>query len=238
MTYLVDGIALALFALMVYFGYKKGFIRTVSGVLSFVLALVLSGMLAAPVAEYTYTSFIQPTVVQKLEDNLGKDSPTVERLDEALADLPAFVSDRMALSGITDGETLLQYVGKVPDGETAVARIETNVVRPVVYPVLEAVFSLILFVVLQIALSFVLRLLNLLAKLPIIKKINKWAGLLAGAAQGVLWLLFAVSVLELLIASGLFASLTPALVEDTLLVSWLSAINPFGSLLKDVLLVG
>lgn len=238
MAYLIDGIALALFALMVVLGYRKGFIRTVSGVLSFVLALVLSGMLAAPVAEYVYTNSVQPTVVQKLEDTLGKDSPTVERLDEALEDLPDFVSDRMALSGITDGETLLQYVGKVPDGETAVVRIESNVVRPVVYPVLEALFSLILFVVLQIALSFVLRLLNLLAKLPIIKKINTWAGLLAGAAQGALWLLFAVSVLELLIASGLIAALTPALIEDTLLVSWLSGINPFGSLLKDILLVG
>ena len=47
MAYLLDVIALALFALMVFLGYRRGFIRTVSGVLSFVLALVLSSMLAA-----------------------------------------------------------------------------------------------------------------------------------------------------------------------------------------------
>ena len=70
------------------------------------------------------------------------------------------------------------------------------------------------------------------------EKINKWAGLIAGAIQGLLWVLFAVSVLELLIASGLIEALTPALVEDTLLVSWLSGINPFGSVLKDFLMMG
>lgn len=237
MAYLIDGIAILLFALMVFFGYKKGFIRTVSGLVSFVLALILSTMLAAPVAEYVYTNHIQPTVTQKLEDNLGKESPTVERVDEALEDMPAFVSDRLALSGITDGEALLNYLGKVPDGETAVTQIESAIVRPVVYPLLEAVFSLVLFVLLQIVISLILRVLNLLAKLPIIKKINKWAGVVAGAVQGALWVLFAISVLELLIASGLVEALTPDLIDSTLLVSWLSGINPFGSLLKDLLLV-
>lgn len=238
MAYLIDGIAIALFALMVYMGYKNGFIRSVSGVLSFVLALVLSSALAAPVADYVYTAGIQPTVIEKLEDNLGKDSPTVDRLDEALEDMPAFITSQLALSGISDGETLLKYVGKVPKGESAIDKIESTIVRPVVYPVLEAVFSLVLFVVLQVLLGFALRLLNLLAKLPIIKKINKWAGLVAGAIQGVLWLLFAVSVLELLIASGLIEAMTPALVEDTMLVSWLSGLNPFGSVLKDLLMMG
>ncbi len=238
MAYLIDGIAIALFAVMVFFGYKKGFIRTVSGVLSFVLALVLSSALAAPVADYVYTTGIQPTVVQKLEDNLGKDSPTVERLEEALEDMPAFITSQLSLSGITDGETLLKYVGKVPDGDTATEKIESTIVRPVVYPVLEAVFSLVLFIVLQVLIGFVLRLLNLLAKLPIIKKINKWAGVIAGAIQGVLWVLFAIGVLELLIASGLVETLTPALVEDTILVSWLSGLNPFGSVLKDLLMMG
>lgn len=237
MAYLIDGIAILLFALMVYFGYKRGFIRTVSGVVSFVLALVLSTMLAAPVADYVYTNSIQPTVTQKLEDNLGKESPTVERVDEALEDMPAFISDQLALSGITDGETLLNYLGKVPEGQSAVTQIETTIVYPVVYPLLEAILSLVLFILLQIAISLVLRLLNLLAKLPIIKKINKWAGVIAGAVQGVLWLLFAISVLELLIASGLVEALTPDLIDSTLLVSWLSGINPFGSLLEDLLLV-
>lgn len=237
MAYLLDVIALAVFALLVFFGYRRGFIRTVSGVLSFVLALVLSNMLAAPVADYVYTNSIQPSVVQTLEDNIGKDSPSVERVDEALADMPSFISAQIAAAGIEDGEDLLNYVGKVPDGETAVTKIESTIVQPVVFPVLEAVFSLILFVVLQIAISLVLRLLNLLAKLPIIKKINKWAGLIAGAAQGALWVLFGISVLELLIGTGLIASLSPELVENSLLVSWLSDINPFGSLLKDLFVV-
>ena len=237
MAYLLDVIAVALFALMVFLGYRRGFIRTVSGVLSFVLALVLSNMLAAPVADYVYTNHIQPGVVQTLEDNIGKDSPSVERVDEALADMPAFISGQIAAAGIENGEDLLNYVGKVPDGETAVSKIETSIVYPVVHPVLEAVFSLLLFVVLQVVLSFVLRLLNLLAKLPIIKKINKWAGLVAGAAQGVLWVLFAISVLELLIGTGLVEALTPDMVENTVLVSWLSSINPFGGLLKDLLMV-
>jgi hypothetical protein len=128
MAYLLDVIALAAFALMVFLGYRRGFIRTVSGVLSFVLALVLSNMLAAPVAEYVYTNSIQPGVVQTLEDNIGKDSPSVERVDEALSDMPAFISGQIAAAGIEDGEDLLNYLGKVPDGETAVGKsvIEIN----------------------------------------------------------------------------------------------------------------
>ena len=41
MAYLLDGIVLGLFALMVYTGIKGGFIKTISGVLTFVYEMLI-----------------------------------------------------------------------------------------------------------------------------------------------------------------------------------------------------
>ena len=67
----------------------------------------------------------------------------------------------------------------------------------------------------------VLRALDVVAKLPVLKQLNGLLGVAAGAVQGLLWVLFAVAALRLVADMGWIDALTPAVLEDTVLVRYL-----------------
>ena len=71
-----------------------------------------------------------------------------------------------------------------------------------------------------------LGLLDLVAKLPILKQLNKILGLIAGVATGALWVIFAARILYLLAWMGIGEWLTPAILDDTWLVSFANSVMP------------
>ncbi len=231
MAYLLDGILIVLFALMVYSGIKQGFIRTISGVLTFVLALILSALLAAPAASLAYDVLVEPKVLSSFGEDVESDGITAAEVDEAIRQMPPFVTDLLVKNGITTGEQVLDKVDE--DASSPAQSIADQVVAPTAKAVLEPICSLILFVVLQFILGWLMRTLNLLAKIPVVKQANKALGVVAGVIKGLLWVFFAVSVMDVLAASGLLSFLTPQVMESTYLVEWLTAFNPLGSTLQS-----
>lgn len=234
MAYLLDGIVLGLFALMVYTGIKNGFIKTISSVLTFVLALLLSALLAAPAASLTYDLFVEPQVLSSFGEETKVGDLTAEQVSDAMNKLPPFVTNQLVNQGITTGEQVLEQVDE--QSPSLAQSVSDEVVAPTVMAVLEPICSLVLFFVLQFVLGWVMRALNLLTKIPVLKQANKALGVVAGILKGVLWAFFAVSLIDVLAASGLFTFLTPQVVESTMLVAWLATISPLGSTMQAFLM--
>ena len=230
MAYLLDGFLIVLFALTVLSGIKRGFIKTISGVLTFVLALVLSALLAAPAASLTYDLLVEPKVLSSFGEEVEAEGLTAAQVDDALSQMPSFVTDLLSQNGITTGEQVLDKVDE--DSASPAQNIADQVVAPTAKAVLQPICSLVLFIVLQFLLGWLLRALNLLAKIPLVKQANKALGVVAGVVQGLLWVFFAVSVMDALAASGLLSFLTPQVMESTYLASWLTTFNPLGSALQ------
>lgn len=232
MAYLLDGIVVGLFVLMVWMGVKNGFIKTISSVLSFVLALVLAALLAAPAASLAYDVLVEPKVLSSFGEEVQPGvEVTPQQVDEAVSQMPAFVTDLLKNIGITSGQ---QVLDQVEEGSVGTAQsIADQVVAPTAKAVLEPICSLVLFLVLHFVLGWLLRTLNLLAKIPLVKQANKALGVVAGAIQGLLWACFAVSLMDVLAATGLFSFLTPQVLESTLVVHWLTTVSPLGSALQS-----
>lgn len=93
-------------------------------------------------------------------------------------------------------------------------------------PVVEMLCSLVLFALIYGLVALVLRPLNLVAKLPLLKQINKVLGLLVGVVSGVLWVLFAMGVAYTLAWLDYIPTLTPSVMEGTWLISRLSELLP------------
>ena len=68
--------------------------------------------------------------------------------------------------------------------------------------------------------------LDLIAKLPLIKQLNKVLGLAVGVVSGVLWVLFVTCALQLLARVGWVPALTEAVIAKTWLVSWVAEMLP------------
>ncbi|MBR2319808.1 MAG: CvpA family protein [Clostridia bacterium] len=83
-----------------------------------------------------------------------------------------------------------------------------------------------LFAIAYALVAFLLRSLNLIAKLPLLKQLNKVLGVAVGAVSGVLWVVFAVCALQMVARLGWIPALTEAVIEKTWLVSWVAAQLP------------
>lgn len=65
---LADGIVIVLMVLAVYLGYKKGFIRTVSKLLSFVISIIIARILHPIISVYVRNSFLGDFINSKIAD--------------------------------------------------------------------------------------------------------------------------------------------------------------------------
>lgn len=92
--------------------------------------------------------------------------------------------------------------------------------------VVQLICLVVLFAVTYALVAFVLRWLNLVAKLPLIKQLNKVLGLAVGTLSGALWVLITVCALQILARVGWIPALTEAVIEKTWLVSRVAALLP------------
>lgn len=235
MAYLLDGVILGLFLLMVYLGVKRGFLKTLTGVLSFVLALLLTSLLAAPTASLAYNLFIEPAVLSSFGEEAQTGQVTPEQMTAALNEMPSFVRGQLIRQNLVSGEAVLNQVEGEP--ASAAEAVSQQVIAPATKTVLEPVCSLILFLLLHPVMSWALKALNLLTKIPGIKQVNKSLGVVAGVAQGITWVFFAVLLIDVFAAAGVIATLTPQVVDQSVLVSWLVSINPMGSTVAKLFVV-
>ena len=115
------------------------------------------------------------------------------------------------------------------------ATVVSSVVKPLVVPVIakhatlplplvQLLCSIVLFLLVYAATGVLFRCLDVIAKLPLIKQLNRLLGLAAGIVSGVLWVLFAMGVVTALALLGWIPSLTPTVLEETQLISWLATI--------------
>ncbi len=237
MAYVLDIAVVIVFGLMVYFGHRDGFIKTLAGTIAFVVALVLSSVLAGPVSEIAYDKLVEPPVVTALEESIGDDSLAADSLTAAIDKMPGFVKSQLTAQGINDGAALLQFANNAEKGETAVDSIMNKLIGPVTKPVLEVVCSLLLFFLFQVIISLILKLLNVLTKLPVLKQANKTLGIVAGVVQGALWAFLIATLLYALAATGLVPMVSNDLLDSTILVKWLADVNPLNTYMQEIFTV-
>jgi len=236
MIYLIDGAVVLLFVLMVVIGHHRGFIKTVTGLVALVAALLVSWMLSTPVAQIAYDVAVEPIVTTTIEEQVGENSPAAESIDAALADMPSFIQNMLANGGIRSGADVMEKLSGTAEGATVGETVATQIVEPVVLPLLKAVCMLLLFVITLVAAHILLRVLNVVAKLPLLKQLNKGLGAVAGAITGVLWVFIAVSVLQVIAAtSATDGAITVEMLEATWFVDWLCSINPVAGALEEIL---
>ena len=92
--------------------------------------------------------------------------------------------------------------------------------------VVQLICVVVLFAITYALVAFLVRSLDLIAKLPLIKQLNKVLGLAVGVVSGVLWVLFVTCALQLLARVGWVPVLTEAVIAKTWLVSWVAEMLP------------
>ena len=190
MWFLLDVIIVLIFVLFAISGAKKGFIKSICGIVVTIASILIAMNLSAPVAEF----FRDSVVYEQLTDNLhGKieeyisDAMDEQKLSELLSDIPEGVSVLLAGFG-TDADTVSEkYAEMVKNGETDIAqKLSDYVVEPAAKTISDALAVLAVFLASVIVLNIVVMLLDLVFKLPVLNFANKLGGFVMGAVIGLL----------------------------------------------------
>lgn len=235
MKYLLDVVVILIFLLCVAIGRKRGFIKTVSGIVALAAAMAVSSFFGAPVSEYVYDKTIEPSIVETVDTQMAQvKGNATEKLVYTYDSLPNVVKTLLNQTGIASGE---EFALSVPMyGSKPLSQEIAGMIRPILLPLINALCSLILFLITYIAASLILRMFDIVAKLPLLKQLNKTLGLIGGVVSGALWTLVAVTVIQVIAATGLLGdTITLQTVSETLLINWIIGINPLGGTLVDVL---
>ena len=167
----LDIILIAIVLLCIYFGYKHGFVRTLQNLSSFVLSIIIALLTYGKIAELISNSVVGKFIREKIFDSIS-----VSNTD--FSSLPDFLQTPLE-SGV---ESI---------AETVSANMSVMVI---------SIISIVLTIVVsKFLLGFLFKVLNVFAKMPLLKQCNRLLGIAFGALNGYFWVcivLFVVTYLS------------------------------------------
>ncbi len=197
---LADIVVILVIGIAVFSGYKKGFIKTSFGILSFILAIVLTFMFYKPVMVYLKDNTqIEEWITEYLYnidfgDNFNNtnddtDEPDSENKGESfLSNLPQVVIEMLELDKYKDD-------------------LKADIIQKIVDFAMKLLAIIIVYISAKLLLTIVVLVLNSIFKLPVLKQFNELLGLIVGFVLGLIHVYVILAIVALVssmpVAEGL-----------------------------------
>ena len=196
MPYLLDGILIVCILLFLAIGIHRGFAKSLVGLIGTIAAVVLAVGLSGVVAQWVYSSFFQPSLMQSLQEAVGTANSQAAARD-VLAALPDWASQLLQDNGVT----VPALAGILAQGGEGAVITAEAVISPVMIQLLRMVAVVVLMVVFGIVVSLLARVIGQIFRLPLLRQIDSLLGAAAGLLQGVVFCVLACLVLQLWITA-------------------------------------
>lgn len=224
MNFIIDILLVAVFALCFISGWRKGFIKTVMNLITFLAAGIGAYFLYPYPSDYMYDNIFMPKISSLIEDSILSGGAG-QTLAELFNKKPAFFVDIVnRYSTVPEVESYYNADNTVTVGDISdfmadsLARTLSNVLS-----------FILLFILLLIALKIITYIADKLCKLPVLHGTNTLLGIICGAVLGFVTVWLGASVI-----AGVLPSLHSAfpevfekdLFEQTYVLKWLYYFNP------------
>ncbi len=223
----IDLVIIALIAICVLVGAKRGLVLSMISVLSLVIALVVGYLLMpvvggainkTPISAKT-EDMVYVYVHDALSDTLAQEDPDMVGLEEVPAEdkevdyktmleesnLPAFIKNKVE-----------KAIDKHAEGEQTVENISRIAAKAITSAVVKIVSVLLVAVVVFVILSSMKFIWKGLRNISVLRKIDTVGGVVFGLGQSILIVCTIMLVISLVSAAG-FASGTTALIQSSFL---------------------
>ncbi len=168
----VDLLILILMIVSVYFGYKKGFLKTITGVLSIILSLVIAITLYQPVEEYIKKT----TIYEYVYDNVNSQ---LEAPDEETNQISEYGAGKLNLPR-SFLKTIQEKTNDTKDN------IVDTIADFSADSAVKIISMLLVFIAARLIILGILSVAGLIKKLPLIGWSDRMLGVLFGFVRGFL----------------------------------------------------
>lgn len=217
MEYIILAVVIGIIVACGFIGRSKGLVKIVLSMVATIVAIFISGVLTTPISEFFKDKFgiidkIKDVVANTLKDVKIDDVSYIEKME-----LPDIIKDKI-VEGVQGIE--------IP--------VKDYVVESIASVALSAIVFIVIFIIATIAVSVAIGVLDILAKLPLIKQANQAAGFVAGAIYGVVVVWIAMVVLTAL-SSTAWASDILLTIGNNELLSFVYDSNPIMGVLANII---
>ncbi len=221
MNYIFDLVLIGIITASVLVARRRGFLKSSYTVLSLIISAVLIVTLQQPFTDYLTSSALGQTVREKVElQVLGtaedempqisgeEDEETAVKVGEMMG-LPTFLMDFL-------DEKLEKQAQAVETMKNDALTVLTDTVTEVI---LKIASIILLFLAVRLGVFLLLRLLDIIFKLPLLSGVNSFMGMIVGALNGLLIVYILCAILTLL-APTESLSVIGDVVDKTLIVKY------------------
>ena len=221
---LLDGIVLAVIALCTFVSWRRGFARSLVGLIGAAAAFFVAMLYSEPIAQKTYDAMLSEgitTAVRTGVETYGMESfhAFTEKIDLILSQLPTLIAN--AVSSELNAGSLEEWYRSVVEANSGnvAAALADNIVAPIVTAMLHILVFCLLFLICSTAAKLLAGLFGGMRRVPLVGSVDGVLGGVFGAARGMLYVFVFAAVLWLLMKAtndGL-PCLTQAQAEKTMI---------------------
>ncbi len=188
MSLIIDLIIIIAAIAAVYLGISRGFIRSVMHFSSLILSVLAVYFFTSSFAGWIGETFIEGKISEDVEASISSIITAGEeklKLDVIFSERPEAFT-KIAEKFSFDLDELENYYNEALSGFTDSAAIEDmaeKIASPAVAAISNVIAAIIIFIVSMLALHFITFLLDMICRLPVLKTLNKFLGLLFGVGS-------------------------------------------------------
>lgn len=182
MSVLIDLVVIGIIAICIFLGYKKGLIGVLFTILSFLIALIIAFVLYKPIsnaiiANTQIDETIQNAIMEKVLKNKTEENITPEQANNTSQIVIDYINS---------------YTNEIKNTGTEI------VAKNLAQTTIGIVVFILLLIISRIILYFFKAIFNIIAKIPIIKQVNKLGGIVYGVIKGLLIIYIILAITSLL----------------------------------------
>lgn len=228
MEYAIDIALIAVFTLTVIVGVKRGFAKSVLGIVGTVASFILAYLFSKPLAELLYTNIADGLIKEKLAEKFsGELSGAVDLYTEItriVSSIPDGLVNLASKVGVNISGLTEQLLSLEVTNDTVLNALADTVIKPVALVIMSLLCCVLIFAVSSIVFSIIAKLIDKVFKLPVLGAANKILGAVFGVVKGVIAVIFICTVIDVLygfIGNGNFA----LAVESSKILSFFNSHN-------------
>ena len=240
MNIVLDIIAIVIFALSVYRGYKKGFVKTVLQLCGGIVCLMLAISFSPTVGDFINVSYMEPAFENIVSERMAQiattentDKPDFDKIVQEEPNKFVEILEKFNIDIDSFKENFENLKAESAE-DTAEAAIEF-VAKPLSQTISYIVAFILILVASILAMAIITFILDKIVKLPILRTANKFLGVVSGILFGLLWIYILSMIIELSLPymqSSDYTLLAQIAPENTLAFKYFYVYNPIFEVIK------
>ncbi len=193
---IADIIIILIIAIFAIIGFNRGIAKTLLNFAGLILSAICAFYLSKALAQFIYDTFLQQTIISNIEQII-LDKGTEYAIANSLEAIPQWISAVISFAVGLFGITLSEYeqnMIEVNNITSSVANSIEGALSSVIVTVITVILVIVLFIVLFLIAKKLIKHINKIFRIPVIKQLNQLLGLLLGAVEGIVFVWFAVNL--------------------------------------------